>query len=145
MVHQHPTDLDRVFGALAYPTRRAVLAALREGERSVGELAAPFDMSLTGFIKHLGILEQAGLVVRRKSGRVVTCRLTAGAMKGAREWLDRYESFWTTQLDRLGEFLERKEAPSCPSPSTNAPRSRSRAPTTSRRRSSTPPGRTRTR
>jgi DNA-binding transcriptional ArsR family regulator len=84
---------DVVFGALADPTRRAVLARLRQGERSVGELANPFGMSLTGFIKHLHILEEAGLIQRNKVGRVVNCRLQGGALKGALEWLDRHEEF----------------------------------------------------
>ncbi|HEY5306896.1 MAG TPA: metalloregulator ArsR/SmtB family transcription factor, partial [Casimicrobiaceae bacterium] len=71
MVHYSAVRLDAVFGALADPTRRAVLARLRQGERSVGELADPFGMSLTGFIKHLRILEDAGLITRSKVGRVV--------------------------------------------------------------------------
>ena len=71
MVHYQSARLDAVFGALADPTRRAVLAKLSHGERSVGELAGPFGMSLPGFIKHLGILEDAGLIMRRKTGRVV--------------------------------------------------------------------------
>ena len=72
MVHYTAARLDAVFGALADPTRRAVLAKLRHGARSVGELADPFGMSLTGFIKHLRILEEAGLIERKKVGRVVS-------------------------------------------------------------------------
>jgi DNA-binding transcriptional ArsR family regulator len=109
MVHYSSDRLNAVFGALADPTRRAVLAKLRHGERSVGELAEPFGMSLPGFIKHLGILDDAGLIERRKAGRVVSCQLKGGALKGALEWLERYEEFWSTQLDRLGTFLEQKE------------------------------------
>lgn len=92
MVYYKTARLDVLFGALADPTRRAVLARLERGEHTVGELAEPFGMSLTGFIKHLGILEDAGLIVRQKSGRVVSCRLKEGALKGAREWLERHES-----------------------------------------------------
>src|SRR5258705_8095693 len=110
MVHYTTARLDAVFGALADPTRRAVLAKLRQGARSVGDLADPFGMSLTGFIKHLRILEDAGLIERNKVGRVVSCRLQGGALKGALEWLDRQEAFWNTRLDRLGTYLERKES-----------------------------------
>jgi DNA-binding transcriptional ArsR family regulator len=100
MVHHPPTRLDAVFGALADPTRRAVLARLRHGEQSVGDLARPFGMSLPGFIKHLAILEHAGLIERHKSGRSVSCRLKAGAMKSALGWLARYEQFRSMRLDR---------------------------------------------
>ncbi|HVO89145.1 MAG TPA: metalloregulator ArsR/SmtB family transcription factor, partial [Casimicrobiaceae bacterium] len=105
MVNYSSARLDAVFGALADPTRRAVLAALRNGERTVGELAKPFGMSLTGFIKHLTILEDAGLIERHKAGRTVNCRLKDKGMKSALEWLERHERFWNTQLDRLGTFL----------------------------------------
>jgi DNA-binding transcriptional ArsR family regulator len=109
MVNYQVSRLDAVFSALADPTRRAVLVRLRRGERSVGELAEPFAMSLPAVIKHLGILEDAGLIERKKAGRVVSCRLKGGAMKGALEWLERNEEFWNTRLDRLGAFLEQKE------------------------------------
>jgi DNA-binding transcriptional ArsR family regulator len=135
--------LDVVFGALADPTRRAVLARLREGDASVGELAHPFGMSLPGFMKHLGILEDAGLIERHKVGRVVNCRLTATALKEAREWLDRYEAFWNARLDRLEAFLQRKENPAWPSQSTKRPGSRSGAPSTPPLPRSTRRGRTR--
>jgi DNA-binding transcriptional ArsR family regulator len=143
MVQYTSERLDAVFAALADPTRRAVLARLRHGERSVGELADPFGMSLTGFIKHLGILEDAGLIVRNKVGRVVNCRLQGGALKGALEWLDRHEAFWNTRLDRLGAFLDRKEKAQWISPSTSRPGSRSGASTPGRSPPSTPRGRTR--
>ncbi|HET9470887.1 MAG TPA: metalloregulator ArsR/SmtB family transcription factor, partial [Usitatibacter sp.] len=90
MVHHQPTRLDTVFHALADPTRRAVLARLRQGSASVGDLAHPFGMSLPGFMKHLAILEDAGLIARQKTGRVVSCHLTGRALKEARDWLDRY-------------------------------------------------------
>jgi DNA-binding transcriptional ArsR family regulator len=109
MVHYTSRKLDAVFSALADPTRRAVLLRLRHGERSVGELAAPIGMSLPGVIKHLAILEDAGLIERKKTGRVVSCQLKGGAMKGALDWLERNEEFWNTRLDRLGAFLEQKE------------------------------------
>jgi DNA-binding transcriptional ArsR family regulator len=109
MVNYQASRLDAVFSALADPTRRAVLVRLRRGGRSVGELAEPFAMSLPAVIKHLGVLEDAGLIERKKSGRVVSCQLKSGAMKDALDWLERNEEFWNTRLDRLGAFLEQKE------------------------------------
>jgi DNA-binding transcriptional ArsR family regulator len=143
MVQYHPTRLDHVFGALADPTRRAVLARLDRGEHTISELAEPYGMSLTGFIKHLGILEDAGLIERHKAGRVVSCRLKHGALKGAREWLERHESFWKVQLDRLEAYLERKENERWNTQSTKAPASPSGGRTTRRSRRSTRHGRTR--
>jgi DNA-binding transcriptional ArsR family regulator len=137
--------LDALFGALADPTRRAVLARLRQGDHSIGELAQPFGMSLPGFIKHLDILEDAGLIERHKSGRVVNCRLQAGALKAALEWLEHYEQFWTRRLDRLGAYLERKESDAWKPQSTTRPASRSGATTTSPSRPSTRRGRSRRR
>jgi len=125
--------------------RRAVLARLREGDASVGELAGPFDMSLPGFMKHLGILEDARLIERHKAGRVVHCRLAARAMKEAREWLDRYEAFWTTRLDRLEALLQRKETATWPSQSTKRPGSRSGGSSAPPSARSTRRGRTRSR
>jgi DNA-binding transcriptional ArsR family regulator len=142
MVH-HSARLDTLFGALADPTRRAVLACLRDGDASAGELARQFPMSLPGFMKHLGILEDARLIERHKIGRVVHCRLAAGAMKEAREWLDRYETFWTTRLDRLEALLQRKESTPWPSQSTKRPSLRSGASSPPPSKRSTPRGRTR--
>jgi DNA-binding transcriptional ArsR family regulator len=145
MVHYQPAQLDAVFGALADPTRRAVLARLQRGGHSVGDLAGPFGMSLTGFIKHLRILEDAGLIERRKTGRVVNCRLKEGALKGALEWLDRHEAFWNSRLDRLGTFLERKEHDRWKPQPSKAHDSPSAEPTTRRSPKSMPRGRTRRR
>src|SRR5450432_1371005 len=142
MVHYSGQRLDSVFSALADPTRRAVLARLRHGERSVGELAEPFGMSLPGFIKHLGILQDAGLIDRKKTGRVVSCQLRGGALKGAIAWLDRHEEFWNTQLDRLGAFLEQKEIEAWKPQSTKRPASKSDASTRPPSPRSTPRGRT---
>jgi DNA-binding transcriptional ArsR family regulator len=143
MVHYSTRRLDSVFSALADPTRRAVLARLRRGELSVGELAEPFGMSLPGFMKHLGILQDAGLIERNKSGRVVSCQLKGGALKGAIAWLERHEEFWNTQLDQLGAFLEEKEIEAWKPQSTKRPDSRSDASTTSPSPRSTRRGRNR--
>ncbi len=93
------------FAALADPTRRAMLANLMSGERSVGELAAPFAMSFAGAAKHVGVLERAGLVERRKAGRQQLCRLKAGPLAEADSWLRQWEVFWTNSLDRLEAII----------------------------------------
>lgn len=102
--------LDMTFAALADPTRRAMLATLALGERSVGDLAAPFAMSFAGAAKHVGVLERAGLVERRKAGRRQLCRLKAERLAEADQWLRQWESFWTTSLDRL-EAIIAEDAP----------------------------------
>ncbi|QGZ62929.1 metalloregulator ArsR/SmtB family transcription factor [Paraburkholderia acidisoli] len=99
--------LTRTFAALADPTRRAMLARLaRHDELSVSTLAEPFDISLPAVMKHLDVLAQAGLVTRAKSGRTVACRLAAGPLEDAMQWLAHYQRFWGEQLDRLAAFVE---------------------------------------
>jgi DNA-binding transcriptional ArsR family regulator len=98
--------LDSTFAALSDATRRGILSRLAAGEMSVTELAAPYDMSLPAVSKHLQVLESAGLVTRKKEGRVQRCRLAAAPMKGAAEWIEYYRRFWDTQLDSLHQFLE---------------------------------------
>src|SRR5689334_8114601 len=98
-------DLDRVFAALADRTRRDILMALGDGEQSVSELAQPHGMSLPGFMKHLRVLEEAGLIARAKEGRVVRCELSAQPLQEAAVWLSRYEKFWTERFDALGRYL----------------------------------------
>jgi len=138
MVYYQP-DLDRTFAALADPTRRAMLARLSEKESlSVSELAEPFSMSLPAVMKHLGVLSDAGLVGREKSGRIVSCRLRAEPMREANDWLNRYLKFWTERLDRLAAFLEEDQWP--PPPNRALPSS---AASTRRRKKSSPRGRTR--
>lgn len=107
MVKYQEPILDRTFAALADPTRRALLARL-EGEDSVSvsELARPFSMSLPAIMKHLDVLNEAGLIEKRKSGRTVSCTLNAEPMREAMEWLNRYQRFWSRNLDRLAAFLE---------------------------------------
>lgn len=99
--------LDRTFGALADGTRRAIVARLAAQEGlPVGALAEPFAMSLPAVMKHLGVLERAGMISRRKTGRTVTCRLEPDAMKDAADWLERQAAFWNRQLDALAVFVE---------------------------------------
>jgi DNA-binding transcriptional ArsR family regulator len=103
--------LDRTFKALADPTRRAILAQLdRRDGASISELAEPFAIHLPAVMKHLDVLAKAGLVTRSKSGRTVTVRLRAQPMREAVDWLQRYERFWSSSLDRLASYAESKEA-----------------------------------
>src|SRR5436305_4466333 len=122
MVKYGEQMLDRTFAALADPTRRALLARLRKRDGiSVSELARPFAMSLPAVMKHLDVLSDAGLVARAKTGRVVACRLTAGPMEQAIDWLNRYQRFWSENLDRLATFVEEHPWPSIqPQPPTPA-------------------------
>lgn len=103
--YQDPT-LDRTFHALADPTRRAILARLALGEASAGELAEPFDMSLPAISKHLRVLEGAGLLARRREGRVHRCNLDPEPMKAAADWIIEHQRFWEQQFDRLAQYLE---------------------------------------
>src|SRR6266508_1157162 len=97
--------LDRTFGALADPTRRAILARLAKGEASVTELAEPFEMSLPAVSKHLKVLERAGLVARGRERQWRPARLRATPIKEVAEWTDRYRRFWDERYDRLDEYL----------------------------------------
>lgn len=106
MVEFHPARLDQVFHALADPTRRAMLASLREGERSVGELAAPHRISLAAASKHIKTLERAGLLKRTISGRTHRCALAPAPLAEADAWLRRYSAFWTERLDALEALLQ---------------------------------------
>jgi DNA-binding transcriptional ArsR family regulator len=100
------TDLlDRTFAALADPTRRAIVARLADGEASVTELAAPFDMSLPAVSKHLKVLERAGLITRGRRAQWRPCRLEPAALKEASDWLEEYRQLWEERLDRLDVYL----------------------------------------
>jgi DNA-binding transcriptional ArsR family regulator len=110
MVKYQSTGLSRTFGALGDETRRRMLLRLeREGNVSVSELAEPFAISLPGILKHLDVLEQAGLISRSKQGRTVTVQLRADPLRGAMDWLRRYERFWSQRLDKLAAYAERQE------------------------------------
>jgi len=120
MVYYPPNRLNRTFSAVADPTRRALLAELEgRGSVTVSELAKPFAMSLPAVMKHLDVLSDAGLIERTKTGRTVTCRLTAAPLQQAMDWLGRYQRFWSTQLDRLAAFVE--DDPCSPSQASPSP------------------------
>jgi len=122
MVKYEDAALTRTFSALADPTRRAILSRLVERDgRSVSELAQPFGVTLPAILKHLAVLEDAGLIAREKVGRTVSCRLTAERMEDAVQWLGKYQQFWTRQLDRLAAFVEEEECPPLPRPSPASP------------------------
>jgi DNA-binding transcriptional ArsR family regulator len=97
--------LDRVFQALADPTRRGMVERLSRGPASVSELAAPLAMSLPAVIQHLQVLEASGLVRSDKAGRVRTCRIEPAALRPAERWIAERRTSWERRLDRLGEYL----------------------------------------
>src|SRR5713101_2577585 len=104
--------LSSTFAALADPTRRAILARLSSGEASVTELAEPFEMSLPAISKHLKVLERAGLIARGREAQWRPCRLAAGPLRDAADWLEHYRRFWDESFDRLEDYLrelQRKE------------------------------------
>ena len=101
--------LSTTFAALADPTRRAILARLAEGEASVGEIAAPFAMSLPAISKHLRVLERARLIRRRKDAQWRRCELRPDGLRAAADWLGQYERFWSESLDRLAAYLDHPE------------------------------------
>jgi DNA-binding transcriptional ArsR family regulator len=147
MVKYADDELDAVFAALADSTRRGILETLSRGDSAVSELAAPYEMSLPGFMKHLRVLEDAGLVSRTKEGRVVSCALEAQPMKEASVWMSRYEKFWTDKLDSLARYLyQQEELQTWNRPASGkSPSSTSAAATRSRRKRSGARGPTRKR
>jgi DNA-binding transcriptional ArsR family regulator len=106
MVEHHTSHLDTVFHALGDATRRQMLAQLAAGERTVSQLAEPFDMSLAAASKHIKALEAAGLVKRDVRGRTHVCTLNPGPLANAHQWLAFYEIFWTSRLDALEALLK---------------------------------------
>ncbi len=103
--------LSATFAALADPTRRAILARLATGEATVGELAKPFAISLPAGSRHLKVLEGAGLLERSVDAQWRVCRLKAGPLGNAAEWMEHYRGFWEESLERLADYLETKPAP----------------------------------
>jgi len=101
-----PDHLSETFGALADPTRRAILARLASGEASVTELASPFDMSMPAISKHLKVLERAGLIARGREAQWRPCRLDPRRLKEVSDWVEHYRRFWEQSFDRLDEYLQ---------------------------------------
>jgi DNA-binding transcriptional ArsR family regulator len=106
MVEYRSKLLDRTFGALADQTRRRILAQLAKGDECVTDLARPHAMSLAAVSKHLIVLEKAGLVKRRRRGRVHSLALEAKPMREAQAWIDRYRKFWEGNLDQFEKYLD---------------------------------------
>lgn len=109
VTHADEDALDRVFTALADPTRRAILARLASGEATVGELAEPFAMSRPAVSKHLDVLQRAGLVHRVADGRVNRVHLDGEPMRDAVAWMERYRTFWEGQFDALARYFEEED------------------------------------
>jgi DNA-binding transcriptional ArsR family regulator len=110
MVELEALPLSDIFHALSDATRRRMLLELASGERTVGQLARPFSMSLAAASKHIKVLERAGLISREVRGRAHLCRLDPGPLESAHEWLSFYERFWTVRLDVLDRLLREEEA-----------------------------------
>ena len=121
MVEHLDAPLDLVFRALGDPTRRKMLVRLAESEQTVGDLAAPFDITFAAVSKHVKVLEQAGLVHRSRRGRQQVCRLEPGPLAEAQAWMKFYERFWTERLDALEKALDKDAAADA------APKRRSRS------------------
>jgi DNA-binding transcriptional ArsR family regulator len=103
-------SFDRVSAAIADPTRRAIMERLARGPARISDVAARFPISLTGFCKHVKVLERAGLVQRSRRGRENTLTLSPAPLRELARWIHRYEEFWTERLDRLEKFFtDRKE------------------------------------
>ena len=111
MVKYASRTLNRTFAALADPTRRRILAHLAQGDKCVTHLAKPHAMSLPAVSKHLRVLEKAGLLRRKRYGRVHEMRLDAKPLRQAAQWVEEYRKFWQGSLDRLAEYLEKENRP----------------------------------
>jgi DNA-binding transcriptional ArsR family regulator len=129
-----PQNLDATFGALADPTRRAILVRLSTGPRTISELASGFDMTLPAVSKHVRVLEHAGLASLERHGRARRATLSSAPMRGALEWIERYRRFWESELDQLAVYLESQEPPCRTTP--RRPRSQSKSAAASARRAS---------
>ena len=110
MVKCSPRLLNRTFAALADPTRRRILEHLARGDRCVTDLARPYSMSLPAVSKHLRVLENAGLIRRRRRGRVHSLKLEARPMQRALAWIEEYRKFWEESFDRLDQYLKQLQA-----------------------------------
>lgn len=108
-MEHNPVALDRVFHALADPTRRAVVQRLGRGQATVSDLATPFDMALPSFMKHIHVLEMSGLIVSRKVGRVRTCSLEPEKLSAIEEWFGEQRAVWASRHQNLGDLLKKLE------------------------------------
>lgn len=102
-------NLDKVITAISDPTRRAIIQRLATGPARISDVAVPFSMTLTGFCKHVRVLERAGLVRRKRHGRENTLEFSAEPLREVAQWVLRYEPFWQTRLDRLEQFFIAKQ------------------------------------
>jgi DNA-binding transcriptional ArsR family regulator len=110
VAHHPEARLDRIFGVLSDPTRRAILMRLADQPGvTVSALAAPFAIKLPTVMKHLDVLDDAGLIRRSKTGRTVTVEIASGSLKPAMDWLQRRQQFWAASLDRLARYAEAKQ------------------------------------
>lgn len=125
MVELNSLRLDSVFHALGDATRRQMLRELAQGERTVGQLAEPFEMSLAAASKHIKALEGAGLIRRQVQGRTHVCRLDAGPLADANGWLRFYERFWDARLDGLERLLRNPPSPNQKKPKPPQPKGKS--------------------
>jgi len=116
MVELSAPELDNVFHALGDATRRRMLRELSQGERTVGQLAEPFAISLAAASKHIKTLESAGLIAREVRGRTHICRLDPGPLASAHQWLGVYQRFWTERLDVLDGLLRQEDAQTASQP-----------------------------
>jgi DNA-binding transcriptional ArsR family regulator len=105
-------NIDRVTAAISDPTRRAIIERLSRGPARISDVAEPFSMSLTGFCKHVRVLERAGLVRRTRHGRENTLKLSPAPLRAVAQWILKYEQFWNARLDRLEEFFARQKGKS---------------------------------
>jgi DNA-binding transcriptional ArsR family regulator len=109
MVQYSATKIDRVAAAISDPTRRAIIARLAEGPARISDVAEPISMSLSGFCKHVRVLEGAGLVRRTRHGRDNTLELTPEPLRDVAQWILKYEPYWNERLDRLEQYFKRQK------------------------------------
>jgi len=124
MAQSPQLDLDRVYGAIADPTRRAILDRLARGDANVGSLAGRFPISFNGVSKHVKVLERAGLVERTVCGREHRLRIVPAPLRHASQWLEHYRAFWEARLDALEALLVVERPPASSMPARRARRSR---------------------
>src|SRR5438552_11778530 len=124
MVELLTPEMNSVLHALGAATRRQMIRALADGERTVSELAEPFSMSLAAASKHIKVLESAGLIRREVRGRTHLCRLDPGPLASAHEWLGFYERFWSSRLDLLEQLLRDEDASKSAKPKSKKPASK---------------------